>query len=211
MRCRTRRVSCAAELTATGGCRAIRTDRIFSDMRESGGRRGWPWSSGACLGMAHQAPLQKKRSGGDGRARELDGLALSPPLPRADHVSGPICVLYRNHLATSALHPSAFLASNQNTSEHSSGPRSPQTPSPSPPKASAEAPTASASRCGECPLCLITTSSCLGARSPQVERHEDANHHRHRNLRPHRHHRRPHRQGVSCATVRLHAGVDGRG
>ena len=52
MRCRTRRVSCAAELTATGGCRAIRTDRIFSDMRESGGRRGWPWSSGACLGLA---------------------------------------------------------------------------------------------------------------------------------------------------------------
>ena len=163
MRCRTRRVSCAAELAAIGGCRAIRTDRIF-EMRESGGSRAWSWSLGACPWLAPQAPLQRKRSGGDDRARELDGLALSPPLPRADHVSGPICVLYRNHLATSALHPSAILASHQDTSEHSSGSRSPQTPSPSPPKASAEAPTASASRCGECPLCLITLSSSLGAR-----------------------------------------------
>ena len=84
--------------------------------------------------------------------------ALLHPLPRADHVCG-LDVLYRNQLATSALHPLAILASNQDTSEHSSGPRLPQTPSPSPPKASAEAPTVSASRCGKCPPGPITLSS----------------------------------------------------
>jgi len=48
-----------------------------------------------------------------------------------------------------------------------------------------------------------STPSVLGsANLRQVEGHEDANHHRHRNLRPHRHHRRPHRQGVSRRVLR---------